>query len=394
MVKKILVSAVITISMLFNLSARAKPDILPDTKNIMKSINSFDSKLFSQLNNSDENVNYSAISIYNLLYALLKASDGETYRQLCDALDCSDSPLLDNELKALISNISNMTNSIWYQKKLTLEPAYKNLIKNFKFLIKPTDFTKTEKTRININSFIAKNTGNLIPQFLQQDLDPSTRLILLNTLFFQQQWEKPFDSDDTDEDTFYKDKTTELIIPMMFQSETVAYFEDDTFQAIELPYKNNRYSMIIFLPKNKDYDYSKMNLIEMSEKFCSYENCKYKKVNIFLPKFDLTNQYDLVPILRAVGIKDIFSSTNANIPKIFVNDKRIFVDTAIHQVRIMVNEKETKAAAVTMFGIKAAGPLSQIDSVIFKADHPFCYVIRDKDLNLNLFSGIIRNPLK
>ena len=60
----------------------------------------------------------------------------------------------------------------------------------------------------------------------------------------------------------------------------------------------------------------------------------------------------------------------------------------------MVNEKETKAAAVTMFGIKAAGPLSQIDSVIFRADHPFCYVIRDKDLNLNLFSGIIRNPLK
>ncbi|MBR5645713.1 MAG: serpin family protein [Treponema sp.] len=393
MVKKILVSAVLSATLLFNLSAKAKPDVLPETKNIMKSINSFDSRLFSQLSRTDKNVNYSAISIYNLLYALLKGSDGETQKQLCEALDSTDSPLLDEELKAIISNIKNMTNSVWYKKSLMLEPVYKNKIKDFNFMLKPTDFTRTENTRNTINSFIAKNTKNLIPKFLDQDLDPLTQLVLLNTLYFQQKWEKEFDKDDTVEDDFYTDKSTIIPVDLMFQSTKVAYYEDSDFQAIELPYKDNRYSMIVFLPKKRIFDFTKINLPEMVEKFCTYDNCKYEKVEISLPKFDLNSRYDLVPILQSIGINDIFSPTNANIPKIFINNKRIFVDTAIHEVRIIVNEKETKAAAVTMFGLKAMGALP-MDRIIFRADHPFCYVIRDKDLNINLFSGIVRNPLK
>ena len=71
--------------------------------------------------------------------------------------------------------------------------------------------------------------------------------------------------------------------------------------------------------------------------------------------------------------------------------ENLFVDTAIHQVRIIVNEKETKAAAVTMFASKATSTAPR-EPIYFTADHPFVYVIRDKKLNLNLFTGIIRNP--
>ena len=60
-------------------------------------------------------------------------------------------------------------------------------------------------------------------------------------------------------------------------------------------------------------------------------------------------------------------------------------------MRIQVNEKETKAAAVTMFGMKATSAMPQ-PSIPFTADHPFAYVIRDKETGINLFTGIVREP--
>ena len=302
---------------------------------------------------------------------------------------------MDTQLAAVISNTENMTNSIWYKDTLLLRPDYKEKIQAFDFMLKAQNFTRTADTRKTINRFISKNTKGLIPEFLKEDLDPQTRLVLLNTLYFEQKWKNAFNTHNTWDRTFYKNKDTKLTVPMMTQTKTFKYCQDKDFQALELEYEDQRYSMIIFLPRDKEYDFSTINPNQLARDFYENDKASYESVEVTIPKFDLTSTYDLVPVLEAMGISDIFSPAQANLPDILMNDKgpqeNLFVDTAIHQVRIIVNEKETKAAAVTMFASKATSAAPR-EPIYFTADHPFVFVIRDKKLNLNLFTGIIRNP--
>ena len=158
---------------------------------------------------------------------------------------------------------------------------------------------------------------------------------------------------------------------------------------LELAYEDSRYSMLIFLPKQTDYDFSKTNPNTLTQKFQTGR--RSNNIRLTFPKFDLSSRYDLVPVLSALGMTDAFNLATADLSKIFTDPQGIYVDCAIHQVRITVNEKETKAAAVTMFGLKATSAMPD-PPITFKADHPFCYVIRDKELGINLFTGIVREP--
>ena len=354
-----------------------------------KSINSFDDKLFASLCDKDGNVNYSAISIYSLLYALQQGAQNQTKEQLNAVINFSPSPDFDAQMQKLITNTQNMSNSLWYKKTLDIQSEYKKFAKAYDFEIKPTDFYNATKVRKDINAFISQKTDKLIENFLSENLPVSTQLVLLNTLYFNQKWKTAFDEADTREQNFYKTKTAKTPVQMMHKTFRLPYYEDDTFQIIELAYEDERYSMLVFLPKDYEYDFAKTNANCLIEKYDSH-HCS-QRVQVSFPKFDLTTKYDLIPILQGLGMQDAFNPQAADFSKIFTNSRNIYVDAAIHQVRIMVNEKETKAAAVTMFGMKTTSARPE-RPIIFTADHPFCYVIRDKELGINLFTGIVREP--
>ena len=116
-----------------------------------------------------------------------------------------------------------------------------------------------------------------------------------------------------------------------------------------------------------------------------------KRVQLSFPKFDITTGYDLIPVLKKMGMTDAFSRTAADFSNIFDSDQSIYVDAVVHKVRIRVNERETKAAAVTMASARATSAMPE-HPIIFNADHPFAYVIRDNELGINLFTGIVREP--
>ncbi|MBR4790066.1 MAG: serpin family protein [Treponema sp.] len=363
---------------------------LPELTIAQDSINSFETKLYQTLSATKGNVNYSALSIYSLLYALQKGAQGTTKDQINQVIDLSPSQDADSQLKTIITGTENMTNSLWYKKTLTIQDDYKAFTQNYDFIIKPTDFYNGPKVRKDINSFISKQTDKLIENFLQEDLPVDTQLVLLNTLYFNQKWKTTFDKHDTREETFYKNNQSQTQVQMMHKTTSVPYYEDENFQIIELDYENKRYSMIVILPKDYEYDFTKADLFTQLQKFSDSKN--YNRVQLSFPKFDLTSKYDLVPILQNLGMTDAFNPAQSDLSKIFADSQNIFVDSAIHQVRIQVNEKETKAAAVTKFGSKAASAMPERPPIIFKADHPFLYVIRDNELGINLFTGIVREP--
>ena len=359
----------------------------PDLTNAQNSINSFDTKLYQTLSRQEGNVNYSAISIYSLLYALQQGAEGKTREQICQIIDLEPEQKTDTQLKKIITDTENMTNSLWYKKTLNIKNDYQRFIKAYAFFIKAVDFYQGSQVRKEINNYISKQTDRFIENFLQEDLPQDTQFVLLNTLYFNQKWKTSFDASNTRKQSFHKNSQTQINIPIMHKTTVVPYYENQDFQIVEFVYKDERYSMIVILPYDYDYDFTDIELHALLQTF--NQKKRHKQVQIFFPKFDLTSNYNLIPVLRELGISAAFDPSACNLSKIFTDSKNLYVDTAIHQVRIQVTEKETKAAAVTMFGVKAAAAEPEI---LFNANHPFAYVIRDNKTGINLFTGIVRNP--
>ena len=352
------------------------------------SINSFDSKFFTTLCNKTENVNYSAFSIYSLLYSLSKGSDNNTQKEINSVLEYTPSQEVDECIKNKILTTEHKSNSIWYNQDLNLQPAYKDFLADLNFRQNKVDFSEPKQVQYQINSFISKKTDGLIKKILSTPLPSDTKLVLLNTLFFEQKWLEKFDKDKTSTQDFYVQSNETIYVRMMQDLRYAEYYEDEVLQAAALPYKDTRYSMIVFLPKDKDFDFSKLNLKEYVDLFNTENEEQY--LQIFLPKFEAHSCYDLIPVLQSMGINDVFQAGASDLSKIFTTSEKLFLNEALHEIVVKVDEEKTKAAAVTMFGAKSAGIE---DYITFRADHPFCYVIYDEQNNINLFTGIIRRPM-
>ena len=352
------------------------------------SINSFDSKFFTTLCNKTENVNYSAFSIYSLLYSLSKGSDNNTQKEINSVLEYTPSQEVDECIKNKILTTEHKSNSIWYNQDLNLQPAYKDFLADLNFRQNKVDFSEPKQVQYQINSFVSKKTDGLIKKILSTPLPSDTKLVLLNTLFFEQKWLEKFDKAKTSTQDFYVQSNETIYVRMMQDLRYAEYYEDEVLQAAALPYKNTRYSMIVFLPKDKDFDFSKLNLKECVDLFNTENEEQY--LQIFLPKFEAHSCYDLIPVLQSMGINDVFQAGASDLSKIFTTSEKLFLNEALHEIVVKVDEEKTKAAAVTMFGAKSAGIE---DYITFRADHPFCYVIYDEQNNINLFTGIIRRPM-
>lgn len=356
------------------------------------SINSFDSKLFTTLCNQTENINYSAFSIYSLLYALSKGTDKNTQKEINSVIEYTPSQEIDECIKSKILTTEHKSDSLWYNRDLELQPAYKDFLADLNFIQNIVDFSETRQVKYQINSFVSKKTDGLIKNILSNPLPPDTKLVLLNTLFFEQNWLAKFDKDETSTQDFYIQSDETISVRMMQDLRFCSYYENGILQTAELPYKDSRYSMIIFLPKDKDFDFSKLNLKECVDSFKAENENQY--LQIFLPKFEARSHYDLTSVLQSMGINDLFQAGASDLSKTFTTSEKLFLNEALHEVVVKVDEEKTKAAAVTMFGAKSAGvDLPDRNYITFRADHPFCYVIYDEQNSINLFTGIIRRPM-
>lgn len=347
-------------------------------------INSFTEDLFHQMYENEKNLSFSGSSVYNLLYLMSKATAGETAAEINKVLQLDDETF-ESQLP-LLSSLENNTNSIWIDNNLSVKNSYSDFCKKMNSKIFSVNFSKSKDVTKKINKFIKKSTKNEIPEFLKDDLSPATKLCFLNTLYFNQKWEKPFPKEDTGEADFYltQDKTTS--VKMMHNSDRYNYFEDEKFQIVQFDYKNSDYSMICILPKANNYDFSVFPLCKL---LSTFEKEKINTlVHVSFPKFNSDVSTSLKGVLKNLGINTVFSYS-ADFSNICNNSENIFVDEILHETKVSVDEKKTKAVAVTFSMVKSAGPSSKF---FFNADHPFCYLIKDNSKNLILFTGVVNNP--
>ena len=205
----------------------------------------------------------------------------------------------------------------------------------------------------------------------------------------RRQWE--FDTSDTRNSDFRITPTNIVKTPMMNMNPdkaTLRYADTGDLQILELPYKGDKISMLVLLPSEN------LDAIEFSltaEKLNEYKlKMKETKLDsISLPKFEFDTKYFMKDTLSALGMPTVFSES-ADFSGM-TGTRDLFIGFVIHQAYVKVDEKGTEAAAATAVGIQTKSVRPRTD---FRADHPFIFLIQDKDTGNILFFGRVIDPTK
>jgi len=402
--KKIFLLLIIVV---FSLSCKEKEITLTTKRNSIKGNNKFALKLFHNLSkNSDENIFISPYSISTALAMTYGGAKGKTKEQMRKALFLSEDDLvLNNSFQYLIQSINELGNSndnlelktanaIWVDRSFKINEKYEELIRSKYFSeINGMDFAnKPENSRIKINNWASENTENKINNLIPEGLiSEETRLVLTNAIYFLADWQNQFKKRYTTKADFYLSSGKKIKIKMMYQNEHFRYTENEKMQIIELPYKNDRLSMLIFLPRSTDSN-NFDSLLTINSLNKNIQDLKTEKVRLFLPKFKFTYFSSLNDILKEMGMKDAFTE-RADFSGINKNkQEKLMISNVLHKAYIDVTETGTEAAAATAVTMKLTSALPTKKPIVFKADHPFIFIIWDDQTEQILFIGKLKHP--
>lgn len=242
-----------------------------------------------------------------------------------------------------------------------------------------------------INAWAKQKTHGKIDSILKT-LNPNSLLVLLNAVYFKGSWKNAFHEKATQEKEFHLSAEKSERVPMMRQKSDFRMLNQEVWQAIDLPYATGL-SMTILLPKERHglaAAEAKLDAAGLAAILNALDQSRTMQVNLSLPKFKLSAEYDLIDPLKKSGIKDAFIPEAADFTPMGF-DKGVAAITQVrHRAVIEVGEKGTEAAAVTAVEISTRSAPRQTPNFI--ADHPFLFLIRDQASGTILFMGRLNNP--
>ncbi|NWQ67661.1 SPB10 protein, partial [Neopipo cinnamomea] len=293
-------------------------------------------------------------------------------------------------------------NRIYVEKTFLLLPTYIQLSKNYyKAEPQKVNFkTAPEQSGKEINAWVEKQTEGKIKDLLSpRDVSNSTKLILVNAIYFKAEWEVKFQGGHTDLQAFRLSKNKTKPVKMMYMRNTfpVLIMEAMNFKMIELPYVKHELSMFILLPDDIKDNTTGLEQLEREltyDKLSEWTDSKKMTetlVDLYLPKFKMEERYDLSDNLVRMGMCSAFSS-NADFSGM-TEKGGLQISKVFHKSFVAVDEKGTEAAAATAVFIElASAPVGHV--LKFKVDHPFFFFIRHNKSKSILFFGRFCSPLE
>ncbi len=329
---------------------------------------------------------YSIISAFGMAYA---GASGKTAAEIEHSLGISSD--IHASLGRLIrslddSGVLSSANRIWTKDGLKLHTKFTDTLRlYYDSTVKELDFkNNTEASRQEINGWISDRTNGRI-QNLLQTLDPATRMILTNAVYFNAEWSKKFNKKRTANEKFYNDGDNFIEVEMMKANSNFMFSEFDGVKIIALPYKSCGLSMIAVLPPKETPDVLKNINSEILGQWI--EAMTLYDVDLWLPKFRTENRYELKPVFEALGVNLAF--TNSADFSGITDEEPLKIDEVIHQTFIQVDEERTEAAAATAIPMLAGSAMPvKHPKAEFHADRPFMYFIRHDNTGTILFMGL------
>jgi len=302
----------------------------------------------------------------------------------------------------------SINNAVWAEQTAVLEPDY---LARVKTAYGAPDYRvdyigHPDASREIINRWVEEKTHDRIKDLLsQQDVTEDTRNILVNTVYLKADWAVPFGKEASKDAPFYLTPSNTVDVPMMNQTRYFRYFRSVGVELAELPYKDNEFSMVLFLPRAKDgLEKLEAALVENPEKFDGLVGRLMAKeptrLELKLPKLKIEARYKLEGPLKSLGMVESFSDF-ANFGRMARPEKQpggngLKVDKVIHQTFLEVDEEGTEAAAATailMVAVSSAwrGPPPP-PPIPFHVDHPYMFAIRHNATGMILFLGRVEDP--
>ena len=350
---------------------------------------------------SDDNLLYSPINAYIGLAMTAELASGNSRQQLLDALGVADTQQLRQQIHTLWESvyqddgneICTLANSLWLDQQLDYtQSAMDDLAYYYYTDIYQRDLAKS-RTQKDIGNWIAGNTGGFLKKNairVQMPEDPI--LALYSTIYFQAKWQDEFNAGNNTEEIFHgavKDTTCTFMNAKLRQ---MHYYWGDSYGAVSLSLKNGSRMWFILPDEGKTTEDvlregQYWEMISHTGYTEEQDNCKYMKVNLSVPKFDISAQADLKEGLQAMGITDIFNFETADFTQAL--EGPACITGANQSLRVAIDERGVTAAAyIEIPGAGAAAPPEEI--IDFILDRPFLFVITSS--GIPLFAGTVNQP--
>ena len=354
-------------------------------------LNRFAADLYRQLGGRGGNIVFSPVSISTALAMTLAGARGQTAQEMQSVLRTPpDAAFLDQISRAAKGGDELLlAQSLWVDRGFPLQPAFVEASKEqFHAEPAPADFSnRPEEARGAINRWVSEQTRNKIMDlFAPGTLDRSTRLVLASAIYFNGKWERPFEAKETRPSEFHTGKGT-VQTPFMNQSARFPYAETATAQILELPYHSGSLVFDVVLPKSGSPLSTLEQAFGQGGLSAWVGQLQRKQVVVSLPRFRAEASYSLQPALSAMGMASAFARS-ADFSGID-GRRDLAISQVVHKAYIDVSEEGTEAAAAT--GV-AVALTAFAQPVVFRADHPFLFFIRETGTGAILFAGRMESP--
>ena len=383
-------------------SSPKQVDLSAAKQKVADSSNKFGLTLFQELVSSidpDSNIYFSPLSVSYALGMTFNGAAGETREAMAATLEYGDltTDQINASYKSLMEILPqvdpivsfNIANAIWYRMYPHKEivPEFIDICQTyFGAPVEEIDF-QAPGTADTINQWAIDNTNGKIEEIIKAPISPDLAMLLANAVYFQGIWSDPFDTADTRIAPFYPKPGEQVDCQMMYKDTLMNYYQNDLFQAVDLPYGDGSFSMTILLPV---YGKSIDDLIaELNEDNWTHwlDSLSETDVHLSLPKFQFAFGDTLNNELIAMGMERAFQQIDGGFGNMFV-DGIGWISCVRHKCFIRLDENGTEAAAVTVVEMyDAAFPNSM------NVSRPFLSIIHEHELGTILFMGKIANPV-
>jgi serpin B len=238
----------------------------------------------------------------------------------------------------------------------------------------------------DINNWVKEKTKGRIPTLLEQ-LDPNTVFALVNTLYLKAKWATVFKRSETKPAAFHGSAGSISEVKTMSRTGLMAYVDGTSYHAVRLPYRGERLSMWVLLPKSRSGN--PIALLQPRVVSTVTGSTHPASVVLHLPRWDIKTTEDLTKVLKQLGIKQLFDP-GADLSAMSPDGP--VVTNVIQQANITVGEKGTEAAAATAVLGETSASAPPKNPVVFNVDHPFAFVVVDDTTSAPLFEGVVNDP--
>ena len=340
----------------------------------------------------------SPVSMYEVMGMLSNGAYGSTLEEIQKIMHSEGARLANlNQAIAQVNRVLpridkkvsfHIANSVW-QTQATRERMNPDFLKTCRNDYQADNYVRSslsnDKTRGDINGWCQQQTEGKISQFLTDNLPANTQYALLNAMYFNGSWARPFPKNGTQEGLFTTADGSQVSKQMMEGSFYVPYANTEDFAIAELAYGNGSFCMDLILPtEGVSLPQCIKTLASRGwESTTALLNNVWKPILVQMPKMDMTSRQNLLSLWKRMGLE---KAVDKDLCDYSGMASGLTLDFALQSTCLKVDEQGTEAASSTIAGGNLTTDIIRPE-VEMRLNRPFLYVIREKTSGMILLIG-------